>query len=377
MNILQPVLQPYAWGSHSFIQSFLGISLPGPIAEAWYSAHPKAPSLLCGEPLDVIIAKDPHYWLGAAEARLPYLLKILAAEQALSVQVHPSKVQAELGFERENETGIPLESPIRNYKDDNHKPEMMLALTDFHALCGFRKYNEIAEIFSHFGITGFFQFYGSFAKNPCSTTFSLLHQEILLQEPLPELMHHIRDINPGGNWQAELMWCKRLLEQYPADRSVISPMLMNLIHMRPLDAIFLEEGIVHAYLHGAGIEIMASSDNVLRAGLSPKHIDVPELLKVMRNAPYLPQIQTANLITNAWHEYSIPVQDFRLCLCHLDGATPIPAHPGSRMLMSIEGSCMIYGSKQEIMMQPGDTVLIPAIEQDISVSGKGLVVFAS
>ncbi|MCB5261214.1 MAG: mannose-6-phosphate isomerase, class I [Candidatus Cloacimonetes bacterium] len=376
MKYLKAALQPYLWGSHSFIQSFLHLAESGPLAEAWYGAHPKAPSLIEGRRLNEIISAEPAYWLGAQQHELPYLMKILAADQALSIQVHPSKSQAEIGFARENEQGLPLSDPIRNYRDDNHKPELIMALTDFHALCGFRSYAQIIEAFQDCGISGLFQSFPRFAKELNSASFTLLYKEIITRPPLTKLNAILLQLPTEGKWAQEIIWMQELSKLYPNDNSVISPLLMNLILLKPYQAISLQAGIVHAYLRGAGIEIMACSDNVLRAGLTPKHIDTRELLKVMSMEPYLPQIIAPQLIINQLTEYHTPVPDFALYRIKLQGQMQLPCIPGPKILLGLQGRAKLKSGMQSLMLNKADSIIIPHEEQNITLSGEAELVMA-
>ncbi|MDD4687606.1 MAG: mannose-6-phosphate isomerase, class I [Candidatus Cloacimonetes bacterium] len=377
MNYIDPVLHNYAWGSHTFIQQFLNIEHPEPLAEAWYSAHPQAPSMVGKTPLDVLIKQNPEYWLGSINSKLPFLLKVLAADQALSLQVHPSKKQAEEGFIRENDKQIPIDAPQRNYRDDNHKPEMIMALTDFYAMCGFRNYNDIIMLFKHFKLGTLFSTYQYFAKDPSPDSFQAFYQEILERKPMPQLAEHILKLHNSDRWENELKWTKYLLSLYPEDCTAISPLLLNLIHLKPFQAIFLESRIVHAYLQGAGIEIMAASDNVLRAGLSPKHIDVEELLKVMRYSPYQPTIYPAQNAKQHLIEYSNPTSDFLLSRVLIDSKYSLPNKSGVRILLNLDGDCTLLHKSEEIHLKKGSAVILPSAKQDISIIGNAHIIMAS
>ncbi|MDD2507268.1 MAG: mannose-6-phosphate isomerase, class I [Candidatus Cloacimonetes bacterium] len=376
MNYILPALQRYDWGSHTFIQNFLKIHETGALAEAWYSAHPKAPSLVDNRYLNHAISENPVYWLGKEKTELPFLLKILAAREALSIQVHPSKHQAEIGFERENALKIPLDAPNRNYRDRNHKPEMILALTPFHALCGIREYPEIVEIFTYFGLNNLFESFTDFAQGPDSEGFTFLYREILQRKPLPGLADHLCNLPKKDKWQDELIWSKKLLQLYPQDPSVLSPMFLNLICLQPFEAIFLEAGIIHAYLEGAGIEIMASGDNVLRAGLSPKHIDVEELLGVMRNEPYKAQIISSGDSYGDIVHYQVPVDDFLLSRIRLNGEFSLPRQKGARIVLALEGECQMICEEEILHLKQGDAAIIPAAQQDVDLKGKADLVMA-
>ncbi|MDD3563201.1 MAG: mannose-6-phosphate isomerase, class I [Candidatus Cloacimonetes bacterium] len=376
MKYLKPALQPYPWGSHSFIQTFLHVFDSGPLAEAWYGAHPKAPSQIEGRKLDEIIGTDPAYWLGIQQLKLPFLMKILAAEQALSIQVHPSKSQAEIGFALENEQGLALNDPVRNYRDANHKPELIMALTDFYALCGFRMYSQIVEAFQHCGIEGIFQNFPHFAEEPSGTSFTPLYKEIISSPPQANLINILLQLPAEGQWAQEILWMHELIKLYPADNSVISPLLMNLILLKPYQAISLEAGIVHAYLKGAGIEIMANSDNVLRAGLTNKHIDIPELLKVMRIEPYLPRIIAPQPVANQLTAYPSPAPDFGLYIIRLQGPMQLPSISGARILLCLQGRAEIVSGTQSLILSKSESIIIPHSEQQVMLAGEAEMVLA-
>lgn len=377
MQYLKPSLQTYAWGSHSFIQDFLKLDSPGPLAEAWYGAHPKAPAMVGNESLQMLISRQPAFWLGPKLDSFPYLLKILAASQALSIQVHPSKTQAEQGFARENKLGIPLSDPTRNYQDDNHKPELFMALTDFHALCGFRTFTELVDGFESCHLGSFFAHYPAFRKNPQRENFARLYREILDPQPLPKLTEHIGKLKPQGKWEKEILWMQRLLKLYPHDKNIIAPLYLNLIELKPYEAIFLPTGIVHAYLKGAGIEIMACSDNVLRAGLSPKHIDPAELLQTISLEPYAPQLITAPPIKNQMVGYLAPVKDFLLARILLEGEMELPAIAGPRILLCLSGEAKVIHKQQELILHSAQSIIIPHLEQKPQLTGKAEIILAA
>jgi mannose-6-phosphate isomerase class I len=287
-------VQHYAWGDAQFIPTLLGIDNPDdkPFAELWMGAHPDLPSRVrLGNtlvPLNELIESAPEEILGPAvagrfEGRLPFLLKVLSATKPLSIQVHPSKERAEEGFARENAAGIPLSAEDRNYKDENHKPELLAALTDFYGLRGFRPLEEVArtldtvpELHSlaadfEANSAGLKRLYDNFMNLPQEDVDSLL-------DPL---VRRLKQESPFTREDREY-WLLRADDEFSIDghhdRGLFSFYLLNLIHLRPGEAMFLPAGVLHAYLEGSGMEIMANSNNVLRGGLTPKHVDIPELL---------------------------------------------------------------------------------------------------
>ncbi len=279
--------QAYAWGSVTAIPELLGLAPTGaPQAELWIGAHPLAPSRLDGRSLDVLIAERPDALLGATSVerfgpRLPFLLKVLAAAQPLSLQAHPSRAQAQAGFARENAAGVPLTAPHRTYKDDNHKPELICALTPFRALCGFRALDATRALLSRLrverltpllatldtGLAGFFR---------QVMTLSPAEAAALVTD-----VAHACATRPVRGFEAECTNAVGLARAYPGDVGVIGALLLNLVELAPGEALALGAGNLHAYLEGTGIELMANSDNVLRGGLTPKHVDVAELVRVL------------------------------------------------------------------------------------------------
>ncbi|MGZ4662359.1 MAG: mannose-6-phosphate isomerase, class I, partial [Arthrobacter sp.] len=307
MYEIQNVLRPYAWGSTTAIAELLGRPASGgPEAELWIGAHPDSPSVASmpdgGQlPLDALIASDPEHHLGGPSVaefgpRLPFLLKVLAAESPLSLQVHPTLEQARAGFAREEASGVDRAAGERNYKDDNHKPEMIFALTPFEALCGFRPAAASRALFEHLAasmpeiscevppvfldVIG--DLSGSVEHDALKAAFTrLIGGGHAVSHAVRELVAAIKAGLPVGEYQAELSTVVGLHGHYPGDPGILISLLLNRISLAPGEAVYLPAGNVHAYLHGLGIEVMASSDNVLRGGLTPKFVDVPELLQTI------------------------------------------------------------------------------------------------
>ena len=293
-------VRPYAWGSRTVIAGCWARPTPSPHPEAemWLGAHPGDPSHLVGDDggrvslLDAVRA-DPEALLGADRAakwsgNLPFLLKVLAADEPLSLQAHPSAAQAAEGFARENAAGIPVDAPTRNYRDGSHKPELICALTEFHALVGFRavpqtlallRALDVAELASHRALLEAQP--DADGLRALFTTWITLPQSVL-DRVLPALQEAcVRLAQSGGEFGREARMALELSERYPGDAGVLAALLLNLAVLQPGEALYLPAGNLHAYLSGAGIELMANSDNVLRGGLTSKHVDVAELLRVL------------------------------------------------------------------------------------------------
>src|SRR5450432_2699770 len=294
---LENPIQNYAWGSHSAISRLLRGTAPSekPEAELWLGAHPKAPSrvLPSGESLATLIEREPGRLLGPSlaaryGARLPFLLKVLAAETPLSLQAHPTLEQARAGFAAEEARGVPVDAPNRNYKDRNHKPELLCALTPFSALCGFRSIPKTLELFRALRAPHVSYLLEGLEQLPTEAGLSQLCSTLLglSAERRAELAQETLDRCTvlaafEGPFQHEFSWAVRVGVLYPGDIGIVSALLLNLVQLSPGEAIYLPAGNLHAYLSGVGMEIMANSDNVLRGGLTPKHVDPAELLRVL------------------------------------------------------------------------------------------------
>jgi mannose-6-phosphate isomerase len=371
MERLTNVIQPYAWGSKELLARLCGrTASESPEAELWMGAHPVAPSRIGNRTLIELIEANPAATLGRPVLtryglKLPYLLKLLAAGQPLSLQAHPSLAQAQEGFEKENAAGVPLTSPHRNYKDPNHKPELLCALTPFRALCGFRKVDESAALFTELGQPSI----AAGLKKGLKPTFeSLMHlgraeASALVEAVVAACRAHT------GKWGKECANAAELQKLYPGDIGVVSSLLLNSLELKPGEAIYLPAGNLHAYLGGLGVEVMANSDNVLRGGLTPKHVDVPELLRVLdfRAGPVaLVQPQPPG---DEEQVYATPAPEFRLSRFLLDGRSFQPPRRGAEILVCTEGIVTVG----ELGLRAGDSVFIPAAEGLYGLSGRGVV----
>jgi mannose-6-phosphate isomerase len=342
MDRLDNTVRPYAWGSTTAIPELLGTRPTGePQAELWMGAHPGAPSLVDRgtgpTPLNEVIDADPDTELGrpAVERfgpRLPFLLKILAAATPLSVQVHPDLAQARTGYADEEARGIPRDAAERNYKDANHKPEMICALGPFTGLCGFRPPHETADLLERLGVDELKGYAATLRTGPEPDALRDVLAAVLTADRAAfadtvdraaDAAARLAAADPDGPHAAAYADYARAAEAFPGDPGVIAGMLLNHVTLRPGDALFLGAGVPHAYFQGLGVEIMANSDNVLRCGLTPKHIDVPELLRITRftsGAPTLVRPQTLGA-DSAEELYDAPIDEFRLSRYVLDPAT--------------------------------------------------------
>ena len=332
---LHGVIRPYAWGSRTAIPELLGVPPRDlPAAELWLGAHPDDPA---GVPdhdtgLDELIAADPAGLLGGDVVasfgpHLPFMLKVLAAETALSIQVHPDLAQARAGFADEDARGVPRSAPQRNYKDANHKPELLCALTEFDALCGFRTVPETLRLLDALDVDALSEYRTMLAgPDGLRATFTALLEVADPAALVADVVAGARRLDgSGAEWADEVGWVVRLAAQFPGDVGAVLSLLLNLVRLGPGEAIFLAAGNVHAYLYGLGVEILANSDNVLRCGLTPKHVDVAELLRITDFRSLKQPRWPAHEIGAGQRAFEVPVPDFALSVFDLDGSEPLAA----------------------------------------------------
>lgn len=383
---LRNAIQPYAWGSITSFSELLGIPNPGrtPQAEIWMGAHPKAPSEVDTDrgwqPLDRVIAEDPQAILGAATAaafqrRLPFLFKVLAAAEPLSVQAHPDAALAREGFERENRLGLAPDAAERNYRDPNHKPECLCALTPFWAMCGFRPAGDILDLLRRVCPEGLGPEIELLAADPSSAGLQRLFAGLLGLDAGRRRRVIAEALARAGDDADEVpAWIQRLARYYPEDAGILSPALMNIVRLDPGQALFLPAGVPHSYLEGTGVEIMANSDNVVRGGLTPKHIDVPELLKVLQFEPLLPRPVATERPAPFETGYVIPVNEFALSVVRLKaGETFRCGERGSvEILLCVNGkTCLVEADPagRSLAFGRGESVLVPAGAPDYRLEG--------
>jgi mannose-6-phosphate isomerase len=379
MELLQPVIQPYAWGSRDAIAELQGRPVPseGPEAEMWMGAHPSAPSAAAGTTLDAVIAADPDRELGPAcvarfGPRLPFLLKVLSAEQALSIQVHPSRAQAQAGFRAGNV----------NYVDDWPKPELLCALTPFELLAGLRTAPDAAALLRALAVGPLAPLAAGLeaATSPQALADALA---AILTWPDPERL--ISAVvaacamleAAGGPYAAACAAAVRESGHHPGDLGVVAMLLMRHTVLAPGQAVFMPAGGLHSYLRGTGIEVLANSDNVVRAGLTGKHVDVPELLKLLDPAVAVPVLAPAPLGDGVtW--FDTPDPEFRLYVAVLaDFAVPMPAC-GPRIALCTTGLATLRTSSGETLgLARGQSCFISAADGPLHVTGPGRLFVAS
>ena len=386
MDLLRGALRTYAWGSHTAIAEFTGRPSPSPHPEAelWLGAHPGDPARLAGDGaerslLDVISA-DPEGQLGAAtRARfgdtLPFLAKVLAAEEPLSLQAHPSAAQAAEGFAREDHLHIPVSAPTRNYRDRSHKPELLVALGPFEALAGFRPVARSVEFLRALGVAALDPFVNLLAGQADAdglralfTTWITAPQadlDVLVPAVLDGAINYLR--SGATEFAIEAKTTLQLGELYPGDAGVLASMLLNRISLAPGEGIYLPAGNLHAYLHGVGFEVMANSDNVLRGGLTPKHVDVPELLRVLDFTPADESSLKPRTVSEGVEvDYRTPAPEFAVSVLRLDGPElghqiDAPArHDGPQVLLCTEGAVQVHAKSSVLTLERGSAAWVAA-----------------
>ena len=391
MNIykLKNEIQQYAWGSTTAFPEMLTIDNPenNPMAELWMGTHHKAPSKVVTESgeitLDRLIAANPKAVLGTKTnsrfgGKLPFLFKVIAAEKPLSIQAHPSRDQAKQGFERENKKGLPLDSPERNYRDDNHKPEILCAIKPYLAMLGFRKVEDIIEEFYAYDIPEFNEMAKELKTEPHSEGLKTFFRKLMeLDTDYCSVLSAEVLKQVGGSSQLRYQVMEKLQRYYPGDIGVLCPLFLNVIELQPGQAMFLPSGELHAYIEGAGIELMANSDNVLRGGLTSKHMDIPELIHVLTFAEGPPELVQPVQEGHSELVYPTPIKDF--------GLSKITATPGApyenskqesiELLICLEGGGTVAAKQNgdRLHFQQGDSFAVSAAADGYSIDGEAVL----
>ncbi|MDR3167811.1 MAG: mannose-6-phosphate isomerase, class I [Treponema sp.] len=399
---LQNVIKHYDWGSPEWIPGLLGKPNTGglPWAELWMGVHPGGPSVVKGggETLTALIDQNPSYLGGEIRENfgtLPYLFKLLAVAKPLSVQVHPDSDQARRGWERENKLGIPLSGANRNYKDPNHKPEILCALSPFKAMCGFRPLREISLLLKSFfsragaplaGVLpgllpspaeadnpALFQNPAGILRNFLKTLLGLSGE---YRRALGKYAQEAQEWLTKEQGEYREIWelCAFFAELYPEDPAVIAPLYLNLINLAAGEAVYLSPGVLHAYIQGFGVELMANSDNVLRGGLTPKHIDIDELLCILNFSAEKPLIIKPSGVMDknpagedphcSFFKYPAPCREFSLSVLQSrNGRGSIPER-GPLIIIVTEGQAVVSGEKpgETMFLNRGEAAFIPAWE---------------
>jgi mannose-6-phosphate isomerase len=403
---LQGVVQHYDWGGSDFIPALLGVGNAAgePFGELWIGAHDKAPSLVevagAQVTLNKLIAEQPEAMLGSAAAlrfgnRLPYLLKILDVHKMLSIQAHPTLAQATEGFAREQAEGIPLQASQRNYKDDNHKPEIGVALTEFWMLHGFRPLEQIAQTLKDTPEVGALM--PDFAQRLAEVGHDHEARRALLRVLYSSMMRMPQDkvdgllntllarleANRTTNKDCADYWALRAAENFPLpgghrDRGIFSVYLLNLLHMKPGQGTFQPAGVLHAYLEGVNVELMANSDNVLRGGLTTKHVDVTELLHILTFEGGTPEVFSGTVVSSQVKVYHTPAEEFELSRI---GLTPHSRYTGEavygpKALLVLHGSGTLTAAGRTSSLTRGSSWFVACGTEFVITTGtEDLVIF--
>lgn len=395
LALLRNPIQPYAWGSREAIARLQGRPAPAaePEAELWMGAHPRAPSEIQvdGRWVSLLhrIQLDPDAVLGAPVARafqgrLPFLFKVLAAERALSLQAHPDMDQACDGFARENAQGIPLCDPSRCYSDASHKPELVCALTRFTALRGFREPGEIARRLGDVAGRALARELEPLRERPDGIRLRGLFEALLGLDAGRRrrvLAEAVAGAEAAGEGDADLAWVRRLAQEHPGDIGALAPLLLHRIELEPGEAMFLPPGELHAYLGGVAVELMASSDNVLRGGLTAKHVSVPELLRVLRFEAGPPAILRPQARSPGVRAYATPAAEFELAEIEVRNAAPVEGDPerSVEILLCVDGRAHVtdLGGGPSVPLPRGAAAIVPASVPRYRIEGDATLYRAS
>lgn len=386
MHRLTGARQRYAWGSLTSIPDFLGQPCDDePFAELWFGAHPSAPSLLAdGRPLSEFLAEDPQRRLGQGALsvfgpRLPYLVKLIAPASPLSLQVHPSTAQATVGFLDEEAAGIPLGAPHRRFPDDNHKPEMLYALEPFEAVAGFRTARRalavlagldsalasdiLDDLRSDLGPAGIRAAFARLIDPTTRPTSEMVTATVAACE-----VRLAAGASPSVRADSIVSTLGRA---FPGDPGAVATLLMNPVSLRPGEVLFVPAGGVHCYLSGLAIEVMASSDNVLRAGLTTKHVDPSTVLDIVDWVAAPPVRIGSERVSADAEVFYAPVDDFALAVVTAaPGPVAVPGR-GPRLVMCIDGTVTASHLGESLSLRRGQAAFVPPSDERVIVRGGG------
>ena len=387
---LHGINRHYDWGGYEFIPTLMNIDNPNkqPYAEYWMGAHASAPAIIDTEEgpkqLDLLVQNIPNQLLGDNITKifgsLPYLYKILDVSKMLSIQVHPSKENAKLGFELETKAGVAMDAPNRNYKDQNHKPEVMVALSDFWLLHGFLAPDLLSERLQHYPSFHSLleQFNGSNYQGLYTYFMHLSEKDAdailkpIMNEAVVSVKNGLVD-KSHPHWWANKYY-HGLVPDSKIDKGIFSIYILNIVNVKKYQGVFQGAGLLHAYLEGQNIELMANSDNVLRGGLTPKHIDIEELIKHVSFVPTYPKIMNGDPINTNETLYPCPVPDFGLSKIGLMEGNAYTINTKSlEMLLVLEGEISIEGS----IYKAGEVAMVGASQQLVIQAKATSVLFRS
>lgn len=386
MYALDNPVRRYPWGSTTLVQQLQGRPVNGqPLAEVWVGAHADAPSVadVGGRrvPLDALIAEQPEAMLGrrvleACGPRLPFLTKILAADRALSIQVHPTSAQAQAGYAAETEAGIRPQA--RSYRDPHHKPEVLYALTPFELLSGLREPEQAAKLVAELEVCALDPVVDLLQGAPAEDAHRAALDWLLRRRGSAGWVEEVAaTAYEGIGARPEWAVVHDLASRYPGDPCLIAPLVLNYERLEPGQAVYTAPGTLHAYLHGMAIEVMAASDNVLRAGLTTKHVDVDQVLAVTDFAPRLTGFLRPRRREPGVVDFEPPVRDFALrAVTVRAGAALAGPADGPRVAVCAEGEVVVAG-RDQCRLRAGEAVFVPDADGALAVSGNGTVVIAT
>ena len=392
MKLDNPI-QHYAWGSKTAIARLQGReTATKPEAELWIGAHPQCPSAVtvAGRrvTLDRLVADFPAEMLGPAAERfgreLPFLLKVLAVAEPLSIQAHPSLEQAAEGFDREQAAGVAPDAPNRNYRDRNHKPELAVALEPYWMMSGFRPYAELVRHLEAVGVPELRAATDRLRGEPTERALgSLLATALqmsdrqradLVRRTAEHAPSQLRGDGLETDAAAAARWVERLAASYPGDAGVLSPYLLNVVRLAPGEGTFTGAGTLHAALSGTAVELQANSDNVLRGGLTVKHVDVPELLRVARFVPQEAAVLNPVADANGERHYPTPAAEFALSSVALGTLRAPPfvgTTAGPEILLFLYGDAVVTDPDgRTASCRSGEALFVPAAVKGYRVRGK-------
>jgi len=384
MHLLQGTIQRYAWGTPDAIPALLGREPDGgPNAEYWLGAHPQSPATAEGTTLDAMIAADPDLLGDGVRSSfgdvLPFLMKVLSARHALSIQAHPSRQQAEEGFARENAAGIPLTAAERVYSDSWPKPEILIALDLFDTLSGFRDPVQTATLLSALGVAGELgSLMTPLTERKGAAALAQVFLEVLSLEGerahvidvvSAAALRHSSEPGPVGDFARTAV---ELDAVFPGDRGILAALLMNRVTLRPGEALYVPAGQMHAHLRGTGVEVMASSDNVIRGGLTPKHVDVRELVAVVDFEPRVPEVLQPVSEGPGVARYPTACPEFDVWrVTGTDTPVVLPGAGSARILFVVDGEVTVDGTGGRRRLGRGEAVFLGAGETDVQAAGEG------
>lgn len=396
MQRLRNPVRNYAWGSLTAIPDLLGEAPDGePHAELWLGAHPDDPSCVeqdgVAAGLDEVIERDPRHWLGrpgdavepdaSANHRLPFLMKVLAAGQPLSLQVHPSLTQARVGFADEDARGLARDAADRAYPDDNHKPEMLCALTTFRLAAGYRPAAEIGPLLGSLCIAELAMDAAILRHDDEVESLRLvlarwlrlsaLEAAVLVEEVAAAAA---RELSHGTPYERELRNVSDLAQRYPGDIGVVVTLLLHHLDLAPGEAVFSAAGALHTYLSGTAVEIMACSDNVVRVGLTAKHVDVAAVLELVDITPGPPPIVTPRRERAGIDVYDVPLDDFRLSRVTVTSSAAVHLAAGRpQILLVVDGHVHATSGHEQIELSKGGSIVVAAADPAVELAGHGVL----